>query len=318
MLEELQRRNLSAITTRIYLHSVEEFAKYFNTPPDRLGLEHVRKYQAHRFTDRKLEAVSVAQQVSALRFFYLKTLKRPWPADDIPAPKRPIRLPGVLSREEVERLIESTASPLHRITEDAVVQREYFSQTGPLTMRENYSITVSKTIYERLKFPSNEGGHERAFIEFCDADVLVKTFIKVDEHLHKFARIIYNRDDGILAPYYPDFIVKLNGQIHIVETKAESQLKNPNVLRKRKAAVDFCDTINKLKPEDRDECTWHYCLLGESDFYSYRDRGANIKHPCHRHQNESTAHGQALRLRRHQRVLKRRYGHGSPRQQPLA
>jgi len=115
MLEELQRRNLSAITTRIYLHSVEEFAKYFNTPPDRLGLEHIRKYQAHLFTDRKLEAGSVAQQVSALRFFYLKTLKRPWPVDDMPAPKRPIRLPEVLSREEVECLIEAAASPLHRI-----------------------------------------------------------------------------------------------------------------------------------------------------------------------------------------------------------
>jgi hypothetical protein len=39
MLEELQRRNLSAITTRIYLHSVEEFAQHFKTPPDRLALE---------------------------------------------------------------------------------------------------------------------------------------------------------------------------------------------------------------------------------------------------------------------------------------
>lgn len=115
MLEELQRRNLSAITTRIYLHSVEEFALYFKTPPDRLGLEHVRQYQAHLFTDRKLEAVSVAQQLSALRFFFLKTLKRPWQVHDMPVPKRPIRLPEVLSREEVERLIQSAASPLHRI-----------------------------------------------------------------------------------------------------------------------------------------------------------------------------------------------------------
>ena len=115
MLEELQRRNLSAITTRIYLHSVEDFAQYFKTPPDRLGLEHIRQYQAHLFTDRKLEAVSVAQQLSALRFFYLKTLKRPWQVDDMPVPKRPIRLPEVLSQEEVGRLIQSSASPLHRI-----------------------------------------------------------------------------------------------------------------------------------------------------------------------------------------------------------
>lgn len=115
MLEELQRRNLSAITTRIYLHSVEEFAQYFKTPPDQLGLEHIRQYQAHLFTDRKLEAASVAQQLSALRFLFLKTLKRPWLVEDMPVPKRPIRLPEVLSREEVERLIQSAGSPLHRI-----------------------------------------------------------------------------------------------------------------------------------------------------------------------------------------------------------
>ena len=36
MLEELQRRNLSPITTRIYLRAVEEFAQYFKRPPDRL------------------------------------------------------------------------------------------------------------------------------------------------------------------------------------------------------------------------------------------------------------------------------------------
>jgi integrase/recombinase XerD len=115
MLEELQRRNMSQITTRIYLHAVEEFAQYFKTPPDRLGLEHVRQYQAHLFTDRKLEAVSVAQQLSGLRFFFLKTLKRPWMVEDMPAPKTPIRLPDILSRQEVEQLIQCADSPLHRV-----------------------------------------------------------------------------------------------------------------------------------------------------------------------------------------------------------
>ena len=114
MLEELQRRNMSKITTRIYLRAVEEFAQYFKTPPDRLGLEHVRQYQAHLFTDRKLEPVSVAQQLSALRFFFLKTLKRPWMTEDMPAPKQPTRLPDILSPEEVERLIQCADSPLDR------------------------------------------------------------------------------------------------------------------------------------------------------------------------------------------------------------
>ena len=43
MLEELQRRNLSPITTRIYLRAVEEFAQYYNKPPDRLGPKHIRQ-----------------------------------------------------------------------------------------------------------------------------------------------------------------------------------------------------------------------------------------------------------------------------------
>ena len=115
MLEELQRRNLSPITTRIYLRAVEEFAQYYNKPPDRLGPKHIRQYQAHLFTDRKLDAISVAQQLSALRFFFLKTLKRPWIVEDLPVPKKPIRLPEILSQEEVERLIQCANSPLHRV-----------------------------------------------------------------------------------------------------------------------------------------------------------------------------------------------------------
>jgi integrase/recombinase XerD len=115
MLEELQRRNLSPITTRIYLRSVEEFARYYKRSPDQLGPEHIRQYQAFLFTERKLGAIAVTQQLSALRFFFLHTLKRPWMLADMAAPKRPIRLPEVLSREEVGRTIECAASPLHRI-----------------------------------------------------------------------------------------------------------------------------------------------------------------------------------------------------------
>jgi site-specific recombinase XerD len=115
MLEELQRRNLSPITTRIYLRAVEEFARYYKKSPDQLGPEQIREYQAYLFTDRKLGAIAVAQQVSALRFFFVRTLKRPLMAEQLASPRRPVRLPEVLSREEVERLIENAANPLHRI-----------------------------------------------------------------------------------------------------------------------------------------------------------------------------------------------------------
>ena len=80
MLEELQRRNLSELTAECYLRAVEEFARYHHRSPDQLGPEEIRQYQAHLFTDRKLDANTVCQHLSALRFVFIKTLKRRWTA----------------------------------------------------------------------------------------------------------------------------------------------------------------------------------------------------------------------------------------------
>ena len=38
MTEELQLRNLSPVTARMYLKVVERFAKHFHSSPERLGL----------------------------------------------------------------------------------------------------------------------------------------------------------------------------------------------------------------------------------------------------------------------------------------
>jgi len=114
MLEELQRRNYSKNTTRSYLQIVGEFGKHFDKPPDRLGLDEIRQYQAHLFEVRKLEARTVGYYTSALRFFYVKTLKRPYQLDEFPYPKRPQRLPIVLSQDEAVALINSAKNLYHR------------------------------------------------------------------------------------------------------------------------------------------------------------------------------------------------------------
>ena len=69
MLEELQRRNYSGITTRNYLRVVADFAKYFGKSPDKLGPNELRTYQAYLLQDRKLTPGTVVNQVAALRFF---------------------------------------------------------------------------------------------------------------------------------------------------------------------------------------------------------------------------------------------------------
>ena len=114
MLEELQRRNFSEDTIRHYIHTVEDFARHFNRPPDRLGLRHIREYQAHLFQKRKLSSGSVTNHLAALRFFYIQTLKKAWSVAETPYPKKNHRLPAILSQEEVARLIDAASTPFHR------------------------------------------------------------------------------------------------------------------------------------------------------------------------------------------------------------
>ena len=114
MLEELQRRNYAATTVQNYIGAVEGFAEYFHTPPDQLTQEHLREYQAYLLSERKLEPRTAKLHASALRFFFVKTLKRPYLLDDIPFPKVPRRLPEILTVEEVGRLIDSSRNLLDR------------------------------------------------------------------------------------------------------------------------------------------------------------------------------------------------------------
>src|SRR5258705_13445673 len=78
MLEELLRRNFFEDTIRHYIHTVEDFARHFNRPPDRLGLRHIREYQAHLFQKRKLSAGSVSNHPAAPPLFFIHTPTKNW------------------------------------------------------------------------------------------------------------------------------------------------------------------------------------------------------------------------------------------------
>jgi integrase/recombinase XerD len=114
MLEELERRNYSNNTKRAYLGAIEDLSRHFDQPADQLGPEQIREYQAYLFRERHLTANTVNQRIGALRFFYIRTLKKNWSVEETPYPRKTLRLPVILSPEEVARLIESAATPFHR------------------------------------------------------------------------------------------------------------------------------------------------------------------------------------------------------------
>jgi integrase/recombinase XerD len=115
MLEELQRRNYTPGTARCYILAVKQFAQYFGKSPDLLGAEEIRRFQLHLLTEKKLAPSTVEIRMSALRFLYKKTLKRrDIDFDDMPFPKKPRKLPVILSPNEVVLVINAAWNLMHR------------------------------------------------------------------------------------------------------------------------------------------------------------------------------------------------------------
>jgi integrase/recombinase XerD len=107
-------RNLAQRTIDAYTYHVERFAKHFGRPLDQLGPEEIRTYQLHLIEVRHASWSSFNQAVCGLRFLYHITLPRPWVVQQIPFGKRPKKLPAVLGREEVTRLLACVPVLKHR------------------------------------------------------------------------------------------------------------------------------------------------------------------------------------------------------------
>jgi type III restriction enzyme len=176
---------------------------------------------------------------------------------------------------------ELTRSLLKLEENESLTKYEIFlkklSEAKKMIMRETYSIEVQKSIYERLKFPSKNGGFEKLFMEVIDKDVTVEKFCKIDEYKHSFLKLRYINEEGIPRYYHPDFLVKIENSIFLVETKAQNQIHHKDVERKKKAAYFWCKKINSLPLNQKMYVNWHYVLLGQSTFDLWISKGASVK-----------------------------------------
>jgi integrase/recombinase XerD len=95
-------------TQEAYLAAVKGLAQYYRQRPDALSASQVEGYLRHLIEQRHLAPNSVRIAVFGLRFFYTVTLHRqPF---TLPLPKGVKKLPEVLSREEVARVLASTTT----------------------------------------------------------------------------------------------------------------------------------------------------------------------------------------------------------------
>jgi integrase/recombinase XerD len=106
MIEDMTMRGFTEETRNDYVRRVRAFAAFIRRPPDTATAEDLRRYQLHQ-RQSGVQPPSINNSVSALRFFFTVTLDRPDLAQRLTVVREPLRLPSVLSVEEITLLLQS-------------------------------------------------------------------------------------------------------------------------------------------------------------------------------------------------------------------
>lgn len=112
--DDMVARGFADRTRESYLWAVTGLARFYRRSPDQITDAEIQAYMVHLLRDRQLSWSTCNIVVSGLRFFYHITLKRDRTTFSIPSPRQSGKLPIVLSREEVQRLLTHAANQKHR------------------------------------------------------------------------------------------------------------------------------------------------------------------------------------------------------------
>ena len=111
MIEDMRLRNLSPKTVEAYVGAVARFAKHFGRSPEQIDAEQVRQYLLHLVEHEHASWSRYNQTRCALQFLYSVTLGQDQQLARVRCARTPRRLPTVLSRDEVRRLLETMGGP---------------------------------------------------------------------------------------------------------------------------------------------------------------------------------------------------------------
>jgi integrase/recombinase XerD len=114
MIDEMTVRGFSPRTHQSYLMAVKDLARYTHLPPDQLSVDQLQAYFLYLVKERHLSDASCRLYLNAIRFFYLQVLKRASFDVTLQVPKRKQRIPELLQRAEIVRILQACDNRKHR------------------------------------------------------------------------------------------------------------------------------------------------------------------------------------------------------------
>jgi integrase/recombinase XerD len=209
---ELKIRGFSQLTVRNYSFFVNKFILKANKPVEQLTQDDARNYLAEMFEDKSKNTIMLA--AAALKFFYAEILKKDF--GEIKMPKKDKRLPEVLTRDEVSKLINSAETRKSRLI---------------LSLLYSSGLRVSELVNlkpQDINFAENigwvrggKGSKDRMFTLSSNLGVEIKEYLKRKEN----SKYLFSEEDPLTTRNIQKIVKQLR-------TKADIQKKiTPHTLR---------------------------------------------------------------------------------------
>jgi site-specific recombinase XerD len=115
MIEDMQLRGYSASTQKNYIDAVRQLFEHFHCTPAQLQEEQVREYFLYLTNEKKVSRSTATIALCGIKFFFEHTVKREWTTLHLVRPRWQKKLPVVLSREEVRRILREVHIPVYRV-----------------------------------------------------------------------------------------------------------------------------------------------------------------------------------------------------------
>jgi site-specific recombinase XerD len=113
MIDDMRMRKLSPKTQASYIRVVKRLAAFLGRSPDTASAEDLRSYQLH-LVDHGISPISLNATLTGLKFLFETTLDHPELLAKMHSVQVPHKLPVVLSREEVARLLAAVDNRKHQ------------------------------------------------------------------------------------------------------------------------------------------------------------------------------------------------------------
>jgi site-specific recombinase XerD len=177
MREDMQLRGLSVLTQQSYLRAISQLARHYNTAPDQLSEDELRRYFLFLRNEKRVARSTSTVALCAIKFLFEHTLQRPWPVlEFVRAPKQQ-KLPVILSLDEVRRLLALVRAPQHHVCLSVIY-------ACGLRVQEGLSLHVSHIDSSRMLLHIHAGkGNKDRYVPLPPAALtLLRTHWRTHRH----------------------------------------------------------------------------------------------------------------------------------------